>query len=97
MTPTDYFGRAVQVGDVIRSVCWASGGGFPLYCTDTDLTVVKVNRTRVVVTGPNFNGEVAVLADCARIMRRNGEPFLLVRWEWEAEQRARHGGWTGAS
>jgi hypothetical protein len=87
--PTDYFGRPVQVGDVLRSVGWSSGGGFPLFCTDTDLTVRKVNRTRVVVTGPNFVGEVAVLASCARVMERDGQPFPLDLDAWHAGEDAR--------
>lgn len=69
----DYFQRPVRVGDILRSVGWSSGGGFPLYATDTPLTVVALYRTRVEVTGPNFTGTIRVLPGCAAIVERDGK------------------------
>ncbi len=82
--PLDYFDRPVQVGDVLTSVCWDSRG-FPLWATNTPLTVVKVNRTRVVVTG-SFNGSYPVLASCACIIERDGKPFATDRDAWHANK-----------
>jgi hypothetical protein len=75
MTAADYFDRPVKVGDVITSVCWSSNG-FPQWATYTPLTVVKVNRTRVVVESGEFNGTFPVLASCACIIERDGPPDL---------------------
>jgi hypothetical protein len=81
MTVADYYGRPVQVGDVITSVGW-SPGGFPLWLTSERLTVTHLGRTRVEVTGSGFVGSVRVLAECASIIERDGEPFETDRTAW---------------
>jgi hypothetical protein len=71
-TTTDYFGRPIEVGDTVRAM--GLDYGLPAYATQGVLTVVAVNRTRVV-TGSGFNGTLRPTARALEIVARDGAPM----------------------
>lgn len=87
-TPLDHYGRPVQVGDVLISCGWASGGDFPLWLTSLRLRVVKVNRKRVVVTSGGFVGTQTIATYTTMIIERDGEPFATDHDAWFAARSA---------
>jgi hypothetical protein len=69
---TDYYGRAIHIGDTVTAMGW--GGGLPLGWTSTPLVVLRVNRTRVIVKNPSYNDTRAVPAAYVKIVMRDALP-----------------------